>query len=237
MVLLINKKKARKFGLIIAIGILLIYALSFKIKAFNNIVEPFYQGNLQNSKCVAITCNVDWGEEYLEAMLKTLKEENVKITFLITGRWAKENPDLVRKIQKCGHEIGNHGYMHFDYSNFDYDANFKEIKKAKDEIENITMEKTIFFEPPSGYYNNDTIKAAKALGYIPIKWSVDTIDWKYKDNPKAIMERLRNKELKDGYIILIHPTDATSKSLKDIIALVKEKGYKTSRLKDIFKVE
>ena len=237
MILLVRKKNLKFLGTLALIILVILFINNFSLKTFNTVTEPYYEGNVTDSKCVAILCNVDWGEEYINSMLKTLKEENVHITFMVTGRWAKENPEILKKILNSGHEIGNHGYMHYDYSNFDYDANYKQIKKAKDTIEGIINQNTVFFEAPSGYYNKETVRAAKDLRYIPIKWSIDTIDWKYQDDSEAIINRLKSHEIKDGKIILMHPTDATSKSLKTIIQIVKNKGYQCSRLKDIFKVE
>lgn len=236
MVILINKKKWLSL-IILSVLLLSVFSLNKSFNVFNTVEEPFYKGNKENSKCIAITCNVDWGEEYIDQMLKILNDNNAKITFMVTGRWAEKNPDILLKIKKAGHEIGNHGNMHLDYSNFDYDGNYKEIKKAKEKIENIINEETKFFEPPSGYYNKDTVRAAKDLNYIPIKWSIDTIDWKYKDNKNEIINRIKTREMEDGSIILMHPTKATAESLQTIISIVKDKGYNVGKLSDIFKVE
>ena len=39
---------------------------------------------------LAITCNVDWGEDVIPEMLDILEEYNVKITFFVTGKWAEK---------------------------------------------------------------------------------------------------------------------------------------------------
>ncbi|SHG93825.1 polysaccharide deacetylase family protein [Tepidibacter thalassicus] len=237
MVLIFNKKKLLTLVvllLLVGIGFNLKY---FSVKSFNNIEEPFYRGNKENSNYVAITCNVDWGNEYIDQMLKILDEKNVKITFMVTGRWAEKYPDILLKIKKEGHEIGNHGYKHIDYSKLNYNLNYREIKKSKEIIETIIKEKTVFFEPPSGYYNKDTVKAAKDFGYIPIKWSIDTIDWKYKNNYSEIIKKIKSSKIEDGSIILIHPTNGTIQSLESIINIVRENGYEVGKLSDIFEVE
>ena len=55
------------------------------------------------------------------------------------------------------------------------------------------------------------MKAAKELGYTCIKWDVDTIDWKNREEPEVIIERIKKKEIKDGSIVFMHPTYATTK--------------------------
>lgn len=51
-------------------------------------LKPIYQGN-SASEQVAITVNVDWGEEHLPNMLEILQKNHVKATFFISGRWAE----------------------------------------------------------------------------------------------------------------------------------------------------
>ncbi|MEJ8554455.1 polysaccharide deacetylase family protein [Tepidibacter sp. Z1-5] len=234
MIVIIKKKKVIRMTLIIlAIGMMSLIT-NYSVSCFNNKQEPFHKGNKENSNHVAITCNVDWGNEYIDTMLETLKEENVKITFMVTGRWADKYPDILMKIKADGHEIGNHGYKHTDYSKLDYKSNYDEIQKSKKIIENIIKEDTKFFEPPSGYYSENTVKAAVDLNYIPIKWTLDTIDWKYKDNPDKIVQRIKSKDMEDSGIILMHPTKATSQALKSIIETIRNNGYEVGCLSDIF---
>jgi peptidoglycan-N-acetylglucosamine deacetylase len=45
-------------------------------------------------------------------ILKLLKETNNKATFFVLGYVAEKNPELIKTIQKEGHEIGSHGYWH-----------------------------------------------------------------------------------------------------------------------------
>ena len=61
---------------------------------------------------MALTINVDWGNDELLKMLDVLDRHQVKATFFLTGRWAKLYPDLAREIADRGHEIGNHGLSH-----------------------------------------------------------------------------------------------------------------------------
>ena len=139
--------------------------------------DIYYQGS-REEKIVAFACNIDWGNEYIGDMLDIFHDNKIKISFFPTGRWAEENRDLLLKIYRAGHEIGNHGYSHLDYDKLDYDGNYKEIAKAHKVIEGIIDESPKYFAPPSGAYNEFTIQAARNLGYKTILWSIDTIDWR-----------------------------------------------------------
>lgn len=49
----------------------------------------------------------------LERILKILKEEKVRATFFVTGNFAKMAPEMVKRIEAEGHEVGCHGVDHF----------------------------------------------------------------------------------------------------------------------------
>ena len=57
-----------------------------------------------------------------------------------------------------------------------------------------------------------------------ILWTVDTMDWKYK-NTNVIVKRATN-HLKDGDIILMHDIyKSTANSLDKIITEIKKQGF------------
>ncbi|MDY5211440.1 polysaccharide deacetylase family protein [Intestinibacter sp.] len=246
VLMVVSKKKLKKIIIFILILAFIIGGIAYILKnktqdtmnlldlAQNN--QPYTMGTAQNSGHVAITCNVDlgWEDEYIEGILEVLDKENVKITFAVTGKWAEKNKDMLLKIQQKGHEIANHGYQHINYDTLSYDENFNEIKKSQDIIDAATKQKSKFFQAPSGAFCDDTVKAANDLGYICYKWDVDTIDWMDKDNPDKIIERIKSKDIKDGSIVLMHPTKATTMCLDDIISIIRTRGYVPGKLSDVF---
>lgn len=247
IMMVLSKKKLKGIITTVMILALAIVGLVFfmtssskpALNFFGNEEMPYYSGNKANSEHVAIICNVDlgWGDEYVDSILNTLEKEKIKITFNVTGKWAEKNPEMLLKIKQAGHEIGNHGHKHLDYANLDYNGNYEQIKTSKGIIEGIIKEDTKFFQAPSGSFGKDTVKAAVDLGYIPIKWDIDTIDWKYREQPEVIIERIKSREMKDGSIILMHPTHATTECIDDIIGIIKDRGYKPGKLSDVFNVE
>ncbi len=193
--------------------------------------DIYYQGT-KDEKVVAFACNIDWGNEYIDDMLKIFKNNNIKITFFPTGRWAENNKDILLNIYSEGHEIGNHGYRHLDYDKLDYNSNRDEINTAHKAIESITKESPKYFSPPSGAFNEHTIKAAGDLGYRTILWSVDTIDWR-KDSYKDIIVTRVVDKIHDSAIVLMHPTIETNKALPEIINKLFQKGYKIGTISDV----
>lgn len=196
-------------------------------------LKPINSGT--NDKFIAFAMNVDWGNEVIPSILQTLKEKNVKITFFVTGRWAKEYPELFQSIIKDGHEIGSHGYHHLNYSNLNLAQNEEEIKMAEKEIMKYTSQKPIYFAPPSGAYNESTLLAADELGYKTILWSIDTIDWRKGSTEGVILQRVLNKTNHAGGIVLMHPMPETAKALPQLIDQLREKGLEVGGISDILR--
>lgn len=248
IMMVVNKKKLKKIIIAVVVVVLALTGLIFALgkssskptfNLFDAAELPYNQGTKTNSGYVALTCNVDlgWETEYVEAILDVLKKEDVKITFNVTGKWAENNPDILIKLKEQGHEIGNHGYKHLDYAKLSYEDNLNQIKTSKKIIEDIIKEETKFFQAPAGSFGEGTVKAAKELGYISIKWDVDTIDWQNRKEPDVIINRVKKKDIKDSSIILMHPTYAITQCLDDIIQIVRDKGLKPGKLSDVFVVE
>lgn len=219
--------------ILIIIIVLIMYNtyLNRSKETFKN--DIFYQGNT-NDKIIAFTCNVDWGNEYILKMLKIFENEEIKITFFVTGRWADENKDLLKEIYSHGHEIGNHGYHHKEYGKLNYEMNKNEIKKCHESINNILGIGCKFFAPPSGSYNDNTIRAAEELNYDIIMWSIDTIDWREDSTKEKIINRVLTKA-NNSDIVLMHPTENTVKALPVIIESLKKEGYTIGKVSDIIK--
>lgn len=235
MRLIIFSKKT----LITLVIVLILLVTIFIVGVIYNRVEPtfnkniYYEGNI-DKKVVAFACNIDWGNENIQNMLDIFHKNNIKITFFPTGKWAEKNEDILKTIYKDGHEIGNHGYNHLDYDKLDYEKNKEEIKKAHDIINKILDIEPKYFAPPSGAFNDNTIKASKDLGYDLILWSIDTIDWREDSVKNVIVDRVINNA-NNSAIVLMHPKEETIKALPEIISYLKENGYKIGTISDVIK--
>ena len=185
--------------------------------------EPIFQGN-SGAKAVAITVNVDWGEEYVPEMLKQFKAADAKVTFFVTGRWAEKNPDLLKQMAKEGHSIQNHGYRHLHFNSLSAEQGSAEIKKAEEIIKGITGTKTRYFASPYGEFSSNVVAAAANIDYKLIMWSVDTVDWK-RPLPETIVSRVMKKVHNDA-IILMHPTEPTVKALPEMLKQLQAEKYK-----------
>lgn len=235
MRIVVISRRSIYIGLIIAImmitGIFFLKNLTTSTLWYTSENEPIRNGDPESNK-FAITCNVDWGNEVIPDILKTLDEENIKITFFVSGRWASKYPELLKKIYDKGHEIGNHGYSHKMHSKIDRETNRSEIIRTEEAIERAIAIKSRYFAPPAGDFNEVTLEVAKELGYKTILWSVDTIDWKEGSTAEVILNRVMKKPHK-GAILLMHPKPETAKALPEIIRNIKQENIEIGTVSDL----
>lgn len=183
--------------------------------------SPIYRGNPEKPM-VSFLINVAWGNEYLSSMLATLKKHHVSASFFLEGNWVKKNPDLAKIIVDAGHEVGNHSYSHPDLKRLSAARTRDELVRTNEVIKATTGVSSEWFAPPSGSYREETVKIADELKMKTVMWTVDTIDWQ-KPSPETLIQRVMGK-VGNGSLILMHPTEATAKSLDRLITLIEQKG-------------
>ncbi|ABR48818.1 polysaccharide deacetylase [Alkaliphilus metalliredigens QYMF] len=241
MLIIINKNMLKLIiavvliALVIAVGTILYNRTDDRavMNMYEEMIpQPIDKGD-QASDHIAFACNVDWGNEVIPEMLRVLEEKDVKITFFVTGRWAKSFPSEFQEIIKAGHEIGSHGYHHSDYSKLSLQENKRQIQDSEEVIMKYTNVKPTLFAPPSGAFNENTLKAAEALGYQTILWTIDTIDWRKDSTKDVIIRRVVERDDHGGAIILMHPMPETAKALPNLIEKMAEKGLNVGRVTDV----
>lgn len=188
-----------------------------------------YRGSEERPE-VSLMFNVYWGTEYVEPILKILKQRNVKTTFFIGGIWASKNQETLRLIAEDGHEIGNHGYFHKDADKINYAQNYDEINLTYKLIDELIGVKTKLFAPPSGAYSDDMYRACSELNHTVIMWSRDTIDWRDKDEVTVL--KRATTDIQNGDFILMHPTKHTLMALHKILENLEQKGMYVKPVSD-----
>lgn len=184
---------------------------------------PIYSVERED-KTVAITFDCAWGTEYTDDILSALKEHDVRATFFMVEFWTKKYPEVVKKIDKAGCEIGTHSATHSYMSKMNSEDIKTELKTSAQAIEDIIEKKVDLFRAPYGDYDNDVIQAASDGGYFTIQWDVDSLDWKdlsASDIALRVVEKVKN-----GSIILMHNNGLhTAEAVPMILEALKNKGY------------
>lgn len=71
-------------------------------------------------------------------ILDLMAKYNTKGTFFTLGQVAEHFPDLIKRIANEGHELGVHGYDHWQFFKLSPEQAFEEISSAKKIIEDIS---------------------------------------------------------------------------------------------------
>lgn len=180
-------------------------------------------------KVVAISIDVNWAEkDYLEDILNVLDKQDVRATFFVMGKWVvypDGNKAKLEKIKEGGHEIGNHSYVHPDFTKINEGRMLEEARKTDDIIKEVTGNDIKLFRFPSGAYNKKSYEVMKSLGYECVQWNIDSVDWK-ESGQQVEYDRVM-KKISPGSIILFHNNAKyTPSNLEKIIVELKAQGYK-----------
>ena len=144
MFLVFNKEKIQTYIVsVLTVAVLITIANVRKVETIQTSSQekelPIY--NVQtDEKKVAFTMNCAWNADDIDHILKTLEENDVKITFFMVGDWVDKYPEAVKKISDAGHEIGNHSNTHPHVNNLTYEKNISEIEECNKKIEKIKKE-------------------------------------------------------------------------------------------------
>ena len=78
-------------------------------------------------KKVALTFDDGPNQNYTEMLLEGLKERGVHATFFLLGKQVEQSPQIVKKMHRDGHLIGNHSYEHVNLSSLSDEAAMKQV--------------------------------------------------------------------------------------------------------------
>lgn len=197
--------------------------------SYKNIIENnggVYIG--PDEKEIYLTFDCGYENGYTLSMLDTLRENDVKAIFFITGHYLKSSKEIVKRMIDDGHLIGNHTFNHKDFSRSSNKEILEDIQKLETEFYNefnINMSK--YVRPPRGDFDERSLRLLNDNGYKSVFWSLAYVDWdknRFNGNDysyKNVMNRIHN-----GAIILMHTVSKDNENdLNKIINKLKNDGY------------
>ncbi len=205
---------------VIIIGLYFALISPYSVPVMANTKLPIYKGSAKT--CVALQCTVDWDAAAIPQILDTLKSNDTRITFMVSGEWARGNPDLLLRMYNEGHEIGTMGYTPAQDGNLSFVKD--DLKKAIAAIEHVLGVR------PHLYYcglRNTTIsaRAARSLELQPVMCTVDLV---CSSGAADDIVRRAYGNTNGGDILLVSPTAAFSQALGDLLVYYRELGLTAS---------
>ena len=198
-------------------------------------VPPGYRGkeiSRLDTRRHVVALTLDGGGTSTKAwtIMATLSREHVRPTFFLSGRFVRQNPRLARAIGGT-YDVANHTDTHPHMTQLSSSAVRAEILRAQDSIRRLTgQDARPLFRFPYGDSDARTIAIANDLGYISIRWTVDTLGWTGTQTVSGAVRRVEDA-LQPGAIILMHIGAASNgatldtRALPAVIAAVRRHGY------------
>ncbi len=213
----------------IVVCALLIGHLSMEVvevsSSYGNRELPIYSVGITEKK-ISISFDAAWGAEDFPKIMEILDKHQVKATFFMTGEWVEKYPDCVKTLVEKGHDLGNHSATHPDMTKLSKEQQKNQIMQVHNAVKKLTGYEMELFRPPYGAYSNDVIRSCYEVGYFPIQWDVDSLDWKDLSAADIIKKVCKHKSLGPGSIILCHNgAKHTAEALDEMLTNLKEQGY------------
>jgi len=202
-------------------------------------------------KDIALTFDDGPDPRFTPRILDILKEKSAVATFFITGVNANASPELLQRIYREGHEIGNHTYTHPSFNDIPLSQLEWEITLTQRLFESRLGIKTLLFRPPYGIdhqpeSDNDVrlLPIPQSYGYLLVGAKIDPHDWGEhgggappppKDIVKRVIDQAMGKPIPpaivgvDGHIVLLHDgggnRENTVEALPGIIDGLRAHGF------------
>lgn len=196
-----------------------------------------YYAEDTDKKRIYLTFDCGYENGNTEALLDALKKHKASATFFVVGNFISTSPELVKRMHKEGHTVGNHTYHHPDMSQISTKEAFeKELKDVEDLYKEITGEEMVkYYRPPQGKYSTENLQMAKDMGYHTFFWSLAYVDWYQDDQPShdEAFDKLLGR-IHPGAIVLLHSTSSTNAEILDeLLGKWEEMGYTFHGLEEL----
>lgn len=161
---------------------------------------------------------------YTGQVLDLLARYGSLATFFVTGSQVQSQPDIVPRIMRGGHAVGDHTQHHADLVALSEDRVRSELADVQSEV---GAALGACMRPPYGLIDAKVARISSSLGLIPILWTGHASDW---DRPPAdrIVDDLR-RATKPGAVLLLHDgggdRSTTVAAVARLLPWWRERGY------------
>ncbi len=152
--------------------------------------ELFAHGSRIRRREVALVFNAIDSAEGLTSILRTLKEYDLRCTFIVSGEFIRSHPGAVKEIADSGHEVGSLFYVYFNMTDARYqvDRDFVIGGLARNEDDYFAAtgkELSLVWHAPYYFVSSSIIDAAQEMNYQYVGRDVDSLDWVTEDADEA----------------------------------------------------
>lgn len=210
----------------------------FTVVEFQNTFDKYGALTLDRKskgKVLYLTFDCGWEYENLTSkVLDTLKEKKVPAAFFCTLDHIKKQPELIARMIKEGHIVGNHSATHPSFASVSREKMVTEIETTENYLRENFGYSAKYFRFPAGEYTENALDLVSSLGYMSVFWSVAYNDWNVDNiQGKDYAVKTVTDRLHDGAVILLHSVSKdNAEALGEIIDKARSMGYEFKALTD-----
>lgn len=186
-------------------------------------------------KVVALTFDAGANADGYGAIRTALEKANVPATFFLTGAWVRAFPALANDVAESGFVVGSHTDTHPHLPALTNAQIEAQVRTARAAIINCNgVDPRPLFRFPYGDVNTRVLSEVNRLGYVAVRWTVDTLGWEGTSGGMTV-QKVINRVVdgaRPGAIVLMHtgsnPKDHTTldaAALPTVIRRLRALGY------------
>ena len=201
-------------------------------------LNAYYLGN-ENDKKIYLTFDAGYENGNTEQILDVLKENDVKAAFFLVGNYLETCPDIVKRMVKEGHIVGNHSDTHPVFPTITRTKMAKEVYSVHKYMQENFGYTPKYFRFPTGAYSHSSLELVTSIGYKSIFWSFAYKDWETANQPahSYALEKIKGA-FYPGSVLLLHAVSATNTALlPQIIDYGISQGYTFSTLDEYYAIK
>lgn len=192
-----------------------------------------------DSKTVALTFDCEIRPTVTMGILDTLRQERAHATFFVLGKFAYQNPDVIRRMVADGHELGSHSFFHPLFTGITPLEMTRELTYTEAAIawavgEYVPMR---YFRFPYAGENNTTRRHVAALGYQSSVWDIDPRGWDPQNTAQDVVDHVRQAAHAGGTIIMHCGSVDDLHALAGILRVIRDLGLKPGTVTDVLMPE
>lgn len=193
-------------------------------------------------KQVAFTFDDGPHPNYTPQLLDLLQLHQVKATFFVLGSQAEQYPELIRRMNREGHQIGIHNYDHkTNWLMLPGTVRREHLERSADIIESIVGIRPNYYRPPWGLIN--VFDFFHNRQYRVVLWSLKGGDWSSRVCQTRLQSTLLGR-ITDGSVVLLHDSGETMgadhnapfymlQALEEVLGELKERNLQFVRLDEM----
>ena len=154
------------------------------------------------------------------AVLKILRQENIKATFFLLGDHAERYPDIVKELVNEGHAIGNHTRSHQTVFLAEESRLQQEVDSCQRILTDVAGTTPTLFRPPYGMFDPSTAGRMRKRNLRTVLFSVNA--WDFSDTSVERIVRRTTERLRAGDIIVLHDSETTATRISEYLPRIIE---------------